>query len=220
KGSGGRGRVFRAGADSGLGFSCATSCSFLADSHSLFTVTFDFDHSPARRGTDSQKWQKYAGRDVLPLWVADMDFLSPPAVLAALHRRVDHGIFGYARPTPSTTAAVVEAMAARYGWRIEPEWIVWLPGLVVGLNVAVQAFAQPGEQILSFTPVYPPFLSAPGHSGRETLAVPLALNTAEKRWEIDFAALERVVTPRTKVFLFCHPHNPVARVWRREELVR
>ena len=183
-------------------------------------MNFDFDHSPERRGTDSQKWQKYAGRDVLPLWVADMDFVSPPAVLEALRRRVDHGVFGYARPVSSTVEAVVEAMAARYGWRIEPEWIVWLPGLVVGLNVAVQAFAQPGDQVLSCTPVYPPFLTAPGHSGRETLAVPLALNTAEKRWEIDFDALERAVTPRTRVFLFCHPHNPVARVWRREELVR
>lgn len=183
-------------------------------------MTFDFDHTPDRRGTDSQKWQKYAGRDVLPLWVADMDFTSPPAVLEALRRRVDHGIFGYARPVPPTVAAVVDAMAARYGWRIEPEWIVWLPGLVVGLNVAVQAFARPGDQVLSCTPVYPPFLTAPGNSGRETLAVPLALNTAERRWEIDFDALERAVTPRTKVFLFCHPHNPVARAWRREELVR
>lgn len=187
---------------------------------SASTVTFDFDHPPDRRGTDSQKWQKYAGREVLPLWVADMDFTSPPAVLEALRRRVDHGVFGYARPVKSTVDAVVEAMAARYGWRIEPDWIVWLPGLVVGLNVAVQAFAEQGDQVLSCTPVYPPFLTAPKNSGRETLAVPLALNTAERRWEIDFDALERAVSPRTKVFLFCHPHNPVARVWRREELVR
>jgi cystathionine beta-lyase len=191
-------------------------------------VNFDFDHVPDRRGTDSQKWQKYASRDVLPLWVADMDFPAPPAVIEALHRRIDHGVFGYARPVKSTVDAVVDAVAARYGWQIEPEWLVWLPGLVVGLNVAVQAFAQPGEQVLSCTPVYPPFLSAPKNSCRETLAVPLALNRsggsaltgAEGRWEIDFDALERAVTPRTKVFLLCHPHNPVARVWRRDELVR
>jgi cystathionine beta-lyase len=183
-------------------------------------VTFDFDHVPDRRGTDSQKWQKYAGRDVLPLWVADMDFTSPPAVIEALHRRIDHGVFGYARPVKSTVDAFVDALATRYGWRIEPSWLVWLPGLVVGLNVAVQAFAQPGEQVLSCTPVYPPFLTTPKNSSRETLPVPLALNRAEGRWEIDFDALERAVTPRTKVFLFCHPHNPVARVWRRDELVR
>ncbi len=184
------------------------------------TVTFDFDHPPARRGTDSQKWQKYAGRDVLPLWVADMDFTSPPAVIEALHRRIDHGVFGYSRPVKSTVDAVVDALDARYGWRIEPAWIVWLPGLVVGLNVAAQAFAQPGEQVLSCTPVYPPFLTAPKNSGRETLTVPLTLNSAERRWEIDFDDLERAVTPRTKIFLLCNPHNPVSRVWRREELVR
>jgi cystathionine beta-lyase len=184
------------------------------------TVTFDFDHPPARRGTDSQKWQKYAGRDVLPLWVADMDFTSPPAVIEALHRRIDHGVFGYSRPVKSTVDAVVDALDARYGWRIEPAWIVWLPGLVVGLNVAAQAFAQPGEQVLSCTPVYPPFLTAPKNSGRETLTVPLTLNSAERRWEMDFDALERAITPRTRIFLLCNPHNPVARAWRREELIR
>jgi cystathionine beta-lyase len=183
-------------------------------------VNFDFDHVPDRRGTDSQKWQKYADRDVLPLWVADMDFPSPPAVIEALRRRLDHGVFGYARPVKSTVDAFVDALDARYGWHIEPEWLVWLPGLVVGLNVAVQAFAQPGEQVLSCTPVYPPFLSTPKNSGRETLAVPLALSGVKGRWEIDFDALERAVSPRTKVFLLCHPHNPVARVWRHDELVR
>ena len=183
-------------------------------------MNFDFDHVPDRRGTDSQKWQKYADRDVLPLWVADMDFQAPPAVLEALHRRVDHGVFGYARPVKSTVAAFVDALATRYGWNIDPSWLVWLPGIVVGLNVAVQAFAQPGEQVMSCTPVYPPFLTAPKNSGRETLAVPLALSRAEGRWEIDFDALERAVTPRTKIFLLCQPHNPVARVWRRDELVR
>ena len=115
-------------------------------------MTFDFDTVPDRRGTDSQKWQKYAGRDVLPLWVADMDFPAPPAVLDALRRRVEHGIFGYARPVPSTAAAVVDAMATRYGWAIDPAWLVWLPGLVVGLNVTAQAFAEPGDEVLCTTP--------------------------------------------------------------------
>src|SRR5581483_6875422 len=151
---------------------------------------------------------------------ADMDFPSPPAVIEALRRRIDHGVFGYARPVKSTVDAVVEALATRYGWQIEPGWIVWLPGLVVGLNVAAQAFAQPGEQVMCCTPVYPPFLTAPKNSGREALPVPLALNASEGRWEIDFDALERAVTPRTKIFLLCNPHNPVARAWRREELTR
>ena len=180
--------------------------------------TFDFDTPPDRRGTDSQKWQRYAGRDVLPLWVADMDFKSSPAIIEALHRRVEHGIFGYARPVKSTVEAVVEAMQARYGWKIDPSWIVWLPGLVVGLNVTAQAFAQPGEEVLTLTPVYPPFMTAPKNSAR--VSVPVSWTLAGGRRTIDWDALEGAVTPRTKLFYLCNPHNPLARVWRREELVR
>ncbi|MBI5381455.1 MAG: putative C-S lyase [Opitutae bacterium] len=183
-------------------------------------MVFDFDTVPERRDTDSQKWQKYAGRDVLPLWVADMDFRSPPAVLEALRRRVEHGVFGYARPTAATVDAVVGGFAARYGWAIDPAWLVWLPGLVVGLNVTAQAFAQPGDEVLCTTPVYPPFMSAPKNSGRVARTVPLVLDRAARRWDIDWAALEAAVTPRTKLFYLCNPHNPVARVFRRDELVR
>ncbi len=183
-------------------------------------MSFDFDTVPQRLGTDSQKWQKYAGQDILPLWVADMDFRSSPAILTALHERVEHGIFGYARPTKATVAAVTDALAARYGWTIDPTWIVWLPGLVCGLNVTSQAFAQPGEEVLCLTPVYPPFMTAPKNSGRVSVTVPFALNTTEHRWEIDWDALEKAVTPRTKLFFLCNPHNPLARVFRREELVR
>ena len=183
-------------------------------------MNFDFDTVPERRGTDSQKWQKYAGRDVLPLWVADMDFLSPPAVIAAVQARAAHGVFGYARPMKSSVDAFVNALAARYGWRVDPAWIVWLPGLVVGLNVTAQAFASPGDEVLTVTPVYPPFMSAPKNSGRVSVQVPLLLDAAAHRWEIDWAALEHAVTPRTKLFILCNPHNPVARVWRRDELGR
>ena len=182
--------------------------------------SFDFDHVPERRATDSQKWQKYAGRDILPLWVADMDFKSAPAILDALHRRVDHAIFGYARPVKSTVDAIVDAMEQRYGWKIDPTWIVWMPGLVVALNVTAQAFAGPGEEVLTLSPVYPPFISAPKNSARASVSVPWALNAAARRWEIDWDALERAVTPRTKLFYLCNPHNPIARVWRRDELTR
>ncbi|MBX3750780.1 MAG: PatB family C-S lyase [Opitutaceae bacterium] len=181
-------------------------------------MTFDFDTVPQRLGTDSQKWQKYAGRDILPLWVADMDFKSPPAVIEALHRRVEHGIFGYARPVPSTVEAVVNALQQRYGWTVDPSWLVWLPGLVVGLNITAQAFAASGEEVLTLTPVYPPFMSAPKNSARTSVTVPFALRAG--RWEIDWEALERAMTPRTKLFYLCNPHNPLARVWRRDELVR
>jgi cystathionine beta-lyase len=111
-------------------------------------------------------------------------------------------------------------MAARYGWTIDPAWLVWLPGLVVGLNVTAQAFAEPGDEVLCTTPVYPPFLTAPKNRGRVARAVPLVLDHAARRWAIDWEALERAVTSRTKLFFLCNPHNPVARVFRREELVR
>jgi len=183
-------------------------------------MTFDFDTPVPRAGTDSQKWQKYAGRDVLPLWVADMDFPASPAIIAALQQRVAHGIFGYARPVPSQVEAVVSALATRYGWQIDPTWLVWLPGLVVGLNVTAQAFAAPGEEILTLAPVYPPFMTAPKNSGRVSVTVPFALHATAARWEIDWAALERAVTPRTRMFYLCNPHNPLARVWRRDELAQ
>jgi cystathionine beta-lyase len=181
-------------------------------------MTFDFDTVPARLGTDSQKWQKYAGRDVLPLWVADMDFKSSPAIIAALHHRVEAGIFGYARPVKSTVEAVVGAMESRYSWKIDPTWIVWLPGLVVGLNITAQAFAETGDEVLTLTPVYPPFMSAPKNCARLSTAVPFVLTDGQ--WAIDWDALERAVTPRTRLFYLCNPHNPLARVWRRDELVR
>jgi cystathionine beta-lyase len=189
-------------------------------------MTYDFDTPINRRGTDSQKWQKYAGRDILPLWVADMDFRSPPEVIEALHARVDHGIFGYARPTRPIIDTIIEALNARYRWSIEPSWLVWLPSLVVGLNITARAFTQPGESVLCNSPVYPPFLTAPTQQGREVIAVPLSLRQADgraavaRRWEIDWDALEHAVTPRTRLFFLCNPHNPIAQVFRSEELAR
>ena len=99
-------------------------------------MAFDFEQVPDRRGTDSIKWGKYADRDVLPLWVADMDFPAPPAVLAALQERIEHGVFGYGAPSPALTASVLTHLDSEYGWRVEADWLVWLPGLVTGLNVA------------------------------------------------------------------------------------
>ena len=181
-------------------------------------MAFDFTTVPARFNTDSQKWQKYAGRDILPMWVADMDFLAPPAVITALHTRVEHGIYGYARPVPSTLEAVVNTFQQRYGWTIDPSWIVWLPGMVSGLNLCALAFAAEGDELLTLTPVYPPFLNPGRYFGRRTTRV--AWQLLPGRWEIDWPALEAAVTPRTKIFYLCNPHNPIARVWRRAELER
>ena len=176
---------------------------------------FDFDTPVDRCGTASEKWDRYVGRDILPLWVADMDFRSPPAVLEALRRRVDHGIFGYSAPPQELVETIVTMMEHEYGWQIEQDWLVWLPGLVCGLNVACRSVGEPGDAVATFSPVYPPFFSAPRNAGREVIPVPLACSGDS--WQLDLAALERAVTPRTRMLLLCSPHNPVGRVWTREE---
>ena len=177
---------------------------------------FDFDTPIDRANSDSQKWRKYAGRDILPLWVADMDFAAPPAVLEALQQRVAHGVMGYAKPLPSLNEAVVDYCARRYAWKIDPSWIVWLPGLVVGLNVAAAAIGETGDEILTATPVYPPFMSAPVNQHRRSVRVPMVLRNA--RWELDWESLERAITSRTRALFFCSPHNPVGRAFTRDEL--
>jgi cystathionine beta-lyase len=177
---------------------------------------FDFDTVVDRSGTASEKWDKYAGRDIIPLWVADMDFRSPPAVIAALHERIEHGVFGYGYPPQGLVAAVLEHLERDFGWPIQPEWLVWLPGLVCGLNVLCKAVGEEGDEIITFTPVYPPFMSAPTLTGRTTVKVPLKLEG--ERWVADMEALEQAITPRTRMLLLCSPHNPVGRAWTREEL--
>lgn len=179
-------------------------------------MAYDFSSLLSRHGTDSQKWQKYRGRDVLPMWVADMDFHAPPEVVAALERRAREGVFGYSRPVDSTTDAVLEYLERSFGWRVAADWLVWLPGLVPGINLACRAVGQRGDAVHTATPVYPPFLTAPANSERQCQAVPLRLDGG--RWTFDLEAMERALTPQTRVFLLCHPHNPVARVWRRAEL--
>ena len=172
-----------------------------------------FDTPLDRRGSDSIKWGKYAGRDVLPLWVADMDFAAPPAVVDALQQRIAHGVFGYGHPWPSLTESVLAHLEGEYAWAIEPEWIVWLPGLVTGLNVACRAV---DGEVLTATPIYPPFLSAPRYSGRILNRVDLACN--DGRWQWDMAALAEATTAASGLFLLCHPHNPVGRCWNEDEL--
>ena len=179
-------------------------------------MTFDFDKIIERRGSDSYKWWVCSGRDVLPMWIADMDFASPPCVLEALRRRVDHEVFGYAVAREQLAEAVCVWAGSHYGWRIAPEWLVWLPGLVPGIHVACLACADNGDEVVAFTPVYPPFLSAPATTGRALKTVPL--KCAGNRWTMDLGALAQSLTPRTKLLLLCHPHNPVGRAFERGEL--
>jgi cystathionine beta-lyase len=179
---------------------------------------FDFDTVIDRRHTASLKWDKYKDRDIIPLWVADMDFKSPPSVLEALHKRVEHGIFGYAVTPPELIEITVSMLHDLYGWQVHPDWLVWLPGLVTGLNVTSRAVGNPGDAVITAIPVYPPFLTAAPHFQRQVITVPLVCNKG--RWEFDFDQLEAAITPRTRLFMLCNPHNPVGRVLTREELNR
>lgn len=177
----------------------------------------EFDRLPDRSGTGSLKWDRYAGRDVLPMWVADMDFEVPPSIVEALHRRVDHRIFGYTRSTRSVEEAVVGYLSERHGVTADVPWIVWMPGMVPGLAMATAAFGAPGDAVATFTPVYPPFLRVHRESGRNLITVPLRRNGAD--YALDPEALEAAITPETRVLLLCSPHNPVGRVWREDELI-
>lgn len=145
-----------------------------------------------------------------------MDFRSPPAVIEALHARVEHGVFGYTLPPQALIESVMAILAEEFGWQVEPSWLVWLPGLVTGLNVACRAVGEEGDDVLTLTPVYPPFLTGPGLSARNLITVPLA--EENNRWSMDFIALEKALSPQTRLMLLCNPHNPVGRVFSRHEL--
>ncbi|MCB2167015.1 MAG: PatB family C-S lyase [Deltaproteobacteria bacterium] len=179
--------------------------------------TFDFDCPIDRRGTASLKWEKYADRDIIPLWVADMDFMPPTAVLDALKKRIDHGVLGYTRPPASLVETVVDMLQQQFAWTIQSEWIVWLPGLVTGINVACRTAGSDGDAVVTAVPVYPPFLSAPQLARRELITVPMHLD--DHGWHWDLEALEARLTPATRLLLLCSPHNPVGRAFRRDELM-
>jgi cystathionine beta-lyase len=179
----------------------------------------DFDRVVERRGTDSNKWNKY-GPDVLPLWVADMDFASPPAVVEALRARVAHGVYGYLREgTPELLEVFPERCRKRYGWEVPPEAVMLMDGVNPANNVAARAVCRAGDGFVILTPAYPPILRVPGNVALHAQLPELA-RRPDGRYEIDFDAFERAITPRTKAFLLCNPHNPVGRVYTRAELER
>src|SRR5262245_14870242 len=158
----------------------------------------EFDKVIERRGTGSTKWSKYQDRDILPFWVADMDFQAPPFVQAALRDRVEHGIYGYSETPDELIHAALDWLAAEFDWAVPAAWLVWLPGVVTGLNLACRAIGAPGDAVLINIPVYYPFLSAPEQSGRSSIEVPLQLDGG--RWTIDTDALAEAVGPRTRLF--------------------
>jgi len=179
-------------------------------------MPFDFAEIIDRHGTAAVKWDKYAERDVIPMWVADMDFRSPPSVVDAVRQRVEHGVFGYTDSPSELNTVIVAHLARAYGWTVKPEWLMWLPGLVTGINLVCSAIGEEGDDVVTATPVYHPFLTAPVNQQRGVVRVPMRLEG--NRWLWDFERLAASITPSSKLLLLCNPHNPVGRVFSREEL--
>ncbi|WP_281643735.1 MalY/PatB family protein [Bacteroides zoogleoformans] len=182
-------------------------------------MKYDFDKQISRRGTNSYKWDSAKTEDVLPMWVADMDFHTAPAIVEALHRRVEHGIFGYTRVPDSYYDAVTGWFARRHGFQIDREWIIYTSGVVPALSAIIKALTNPGDKVLIQTPVYNCFFSSIRNNGCETISSPLF--RTDNTYSIDYDDLERkAADSKVKVMLLCNPHNPAGRVWRREELIR
>lgn len=180
---------------------------------------FDFNQNHDRSNTHSSKWDKYAGKDILPLWVADMDFHIAPEIRDALQQEIQRGIFGYNTYQTTVTPTVIDYISTKYNWSVDPAAIVWLPGLVPGLNLASRILCSPDEAIITATPIYPPFMSAPKNANRELICVPLSEKNGD--WQWDFVGLEHAIInapKKPKLLLLCNPHNPVGRVWTRNEL--
>ena len=180
---------------------------------------FDFDTVINRRGTNSYKWDIVKEEDVIPLWVADMDFKAAPAILEALKKRVEHGVFGYTLVPDSYYEAIINWFARRHNWQIDRSWIIYTTGVVPAVSCAIKALTLPGEKVLIQTPDYNCFFSSIKNNGCE-----VAENELVRRgdsYEVDFEDFERqCADEKTTVFLLCNPHNPAGRVWTKEELER
>ena len=182
-------------------------------------MKYNFDELISRHGTNSYKWDSAADAGVLPLWVADMDFRTAPAITEALARRVAHGIFGYTRVPEAYYNAVTGWFARRHGWHFKKEWMIYTSGVVPAISAIIKALARPGDKVLVQTPVYNCFFSSIRNNGCEAACSPL-LRTGDT-YRMDFDDLERkAADPAVKLMLLCNPHNPAGRVWTREELTR
>lgn len=181
-------------------------------------MKYDFDKTIDRRATNSYKWDS-APEGVLPMWVADMDFRTAPAIIDALQKRVAHGIFGYTRVPDAYYDAVTSWFSRRHGWDIDREWIIYTSGVVPAVSAVIKALTVPGDKVIVQTPVYNCFFSSIRNNGCEIVSNPL--RRAADTYEMDFDALERCAAdPRAKVMLLCNPHNPAGRVWTPDELTR
>jgi cystathionine beta-lyase len=177
-----------------------------------------FDAPIDRRASHSLRWDKYAGRDIIPLWVADTDFRAPPAVIEALRARVEHGIFGYTSPAPALRALILERMHRLYGWTVQPEWLVFLPGVVSALYMAANRLCEPAQHVLTPSPVYYHLFRAASAAPRPWTEVPMVVR--EGRWVWDEEALAASLRPGSRLLMLCNPHNPGGTIFTRAELQR
>lgn len=184
-------------------------------------MEYDFSRPTERRGTDSYKWDSAPEADIIPLWVADMDFETFPCITEALQRRVAHGIFGYTRVPEAYYEAVCRWFGKHHGWHINREDIIYTSGVVPAVSAVIKALTLPGDQVIVQGPVYNCFFSSIRNNGCETVSNSLIYNKEELRYEIDFDDLERKLAhERARLMLLCNPHNPGGRVWTRDELTR
>ncbi|HET7629654.1 MAG TPA: PatB family C-S lyase [Bacillales bacterium] len=183
-------------------------------------MSYSFDEVIDRRGTNSIKWEYnkeiFGSDDVLPLWVADMDFACPPAVSEAIAARAKHPIYGYPGKPKAMHRAVTGWLDRRFGVKVRPQLVSTVPGVVTGIHLAIDAFTKPGDHIIVQPPVYPPFFSAVKNRGRHVVENPL--KEQDGRYEMDFEDLMNKIDARTRMIILCSPHNPVGRVWTAEEL--
>lgn len=182
-------------------------------------MDYNFDEIIPRRGTGSYKWDSAPADDVIPMWVADMDFRTAPPVIDALRRRVEHGVFGYVKVPDAYYDAVISWFGRRHGWHIERDWILYTSGVVPAVSVVVKAMCEPGDRVILQTPVYNCFFSSVRNNGCEVLENPLINDGG--RYRMDYDDLERkAADPKAKLLVLCNPHNPAGRVWTAEELER
>ena len=181
---------------------------------------YNFDEYIERRNTSSMKWdlvgERFGDPDLLPYWVADMDFKSPPEVIEAIEEKLKHGVLGYPTVKESLIESVVNWEKTRHGWSFDKSAVTWAPGVVGGLAFAIEAYTKPGDGIILQTPVYPPFYEIIEMSGRHVVKNPL--KRENDRFVMDLEGLEKLITPTCRTIIFCSPHNPVSRVWTKPEL--
>lgn len=185
-------------------------------------MNYNFDQIINRNNTISYKWDQneklFGGQDVLPMWVADMDFTAPPEVVEVLKNRAEHGIYGYSFKPDSYYDAMIQWIFRRHRWQVQKDWISSSPGVVTALSILVSTLTEPGDKVLIQSPVYPPFYHVVGRNQRELVVHELKLN--EGQYIMDFEVLEKQFQSGIKMMLLCSPHNPVGRVWTKEELER